>query len=248
MGSTSNQRTFRSVSTAERDDQRAGAEVQTLMDVQDVFENSETDAHQSNPFQVVQRKNRKVNSGDQGSRTSEKNFENNYLKALKTNAVNNQNENSKHSSTSSHAKLKPRDIGTKQQLNSTSSHRLKAARPILPKSVYCVDNISVEITQNDLISFVADQGIHVVSCFKVKPRLTVWQRRNNISPTDHNTFRIFILKQDSSRLLQADIWPSDIPISPWFFKSVVTPSHDDHSSKYNDRRHSYITGDNTSDA
>ena len=134
--------------------------------------NSETDAHQSNPFQVFQRTNCKVNSCDRGGRTSERNFENNYLKALKTNAVNNQNGNSKHSRTSCHAKLKPRAMGTKQQLNLTSSHRLKTARPILHKSVYCVDNVSVEITENDLTSFVTDQGIRVVSCFKVKPRLT----------------------------------------------------------------------------
>ena len=218
MRGTYNQHTSRSVSVAELDDRWTRAEAQTLMDIHDVLEHSQTDAVQSIPFQVVRRKKGKVNSGDRGSRTTERNLENNYLKALKTNAAKNQNDNSIHSRTSSQAKLKPRVIGTKRQLNSTSSHRVKAARPILPKSVYCVDNVSVEIKEKDLTSFVADQGIHVISCFKVKPRLTAQQRRNNISPTYHNTFRIYILKQDSSKLLQADIWPSSISISPWLFK------------------------------
>ena len=60
-------------------------------------------------------------------------------------------------------------------------------------------NVIVEITEIDLTSFVTDQGIRIVPCFKVKPRLTAWQRRNNISPTDHNTFRICILEQDKNR-------------------------------------------------
>ena len=55
-GSTSNQPTSHSVSITELDYQRTRAEAKNFMDVTDVFENSENDADQSNPFQVVQRK------------------------------------------------------------------------------------------------------------------------------------------------------------------------------------------------
>ena len=72
-GSKSNPPTSYSVSVAELDDWRTWAEAQTLIDVQDIFENSETDADQSNPLQIVLWKKCKVYSANRGSRNSKKN-------------------------------------------------------------------------------------------------------------------------------------------------------------------------------
>jgi len=60
--------------------------------------------------------------------------------------------------------------------------------------------------------------VRVISCFKVKPRLTQFQRKNNITPV-HNTFRLCIHRADTKQLLQANKWPSDILISEWFFSN-----------------------------
>lgn len=103
-----------------------------------------------------------------------------------------------------------------------SSH-LAAARQF--KALFCVDNVNISVEINELVEFVSSLGVRVLSCFKVKPRLSMFQRTNGIEPA-HSTFRLCINRGDTKQLLQAHLWPSDILISEWFFSKQVRSSND----------------------
>ena len=92
------------------------------------------------------------------------------------------------------------------------------------KSIFCVDNVNMSCTAEDMISFITAVPIEVVSCFEVKPR-----RRQNDSASSVNrkAFRIGIYS-DVDRFLNADMWPDSITISEWFFKP---PSADTDNSR-----------------
>ena len=53
---------------------------------------------------------------------------------------------------------------------STDVNGLTAAKKIVRKSVFCVDNISPAIDVDKLRGFVSIMNINVISCFEVKPR------------------------------------------------------------------------------
>jgi hypothetical protein len=127
---------------------------------------------------------------------------------------------------------KPLLLGRRQIADrDISSSTFHAAKPF--KSVYCVDNVSKNIDENQLSAFVNSLGVRVVSCHMVKPRLSIKLREylqsNNLEP-DHNTFRLCIYKADNELLLVADKWPTDITISTWFFKETSATAAQGQSS------------------
>ena len=100
---------------------------------------------------------------------------------------------------------------------------IKAAKKIqatsLPaKSVFCVDNLDCSVDIDDLTSFVSSLGVNIVSCYDAKTRRSAQQKRSNFVPDDRKAFRLCIVKNDEPLLLNADLWPSDVTISRWFFK------------------------------
>jgi hypothetical protein len=95
---------------------------------------------------------------------------------------------------------------------STSDATVVAARQL--KAVFRIDNVDCSVDETDLKEFVLHMGVRAISCFKVRPRLTDYQRQHNYS---HNTFRLCINRADTKLLLQANKWPSDIIISRWVF-------------------------------
>jgi hypothetical protein len=95
---------------------------------------------------------------------------------------------------------------------SNGGPNIVAARQL--KAVYRIDNVDCAVDEIELKEFVSRLGVRVISSFKVKPRLSDYQRRHNYL---HNTFRLCINRADSELLLQADKWPSDILISRWSF-------------------------------
>jgi len=99
-----------------------------------------------------------------------------------------------------------------------ASNKLSAAKPLFGKAVFCVDNVSLAVTEKELESYVKSLSVRVISCHKVKPRRTYKQKRDNIYPDDHNTFRLCIYKADSNALLNPEVWPDDIAISTYYFK------------------------------
>jgi hypothetical protein len=113
-----------------------------------------------------------------------------------------------------------------------SASHLVAARQF--KALYCVDNVDECTEVNDLVQFVSGLGVRVISCFKVKPRISFFQRENRIKPA-HSTFRLCINRADTKQLLQASKWPSDILISEWFFSSKKNVVSDKMGNEFVDK-------------
>lgn len=111
-------------------------------------------------------------------------------------------------------------IGKKRidsESNSLVDMKLVAARPYLGKAVFCVDNIATDVSEADLANFVKTMDVSVISCHKVKPRRSAWQRQSGIMPRGRNTFRLCVASEDTGKLLDAERWPEHISISRWFF-------------------------------
>jgi hypothetical protein len=111
-------------------------------------------------------------------------------------------------------------IGKKRIDNSMSSSvnsKLMAAKPYLGKSVFCVDNVATDVSEEDLVGYVTDMNVNVISCYRVKPRRSLWQRQAGITPSGRNTFRLCVAREDIDKLLNAEMWPEHISISSWTF-------------------------------
>ena len=100
---------------------------------------------------------------------------------------------------------------------SLSSIALAAAKPYISKAVYCVDNVATTLSGDDLTRYVIAMGVSVISCHKVRPRRSAWQRQAGITPTDRNTFRLCVAREDVDKLLKAENWPEHISVSSWTF-------------------------------
>jgi len=98
---------------------------------------------------------------------------------------------------------------------------IKAAKPYVGKSVYCIDNVMTTVSEEDVTRFVSKLGITVLSCHRVKPRRSNWQRQQGIEP-DRGTFRLCIPREENDRLLRADAWPAHIAVTPWRFAKKKT--------------------------
>jgi hypothetical protein len=115
---------------------------------------------------------------------------------------------------------RPLVVGTNPLSRPTNSAVLKAAKPIVNKSVYCIDNVYNVSTTDDICRFVSSLSVRVISCFEVKPRQPYLQRRQHIEP-DSKAYRLCIRREDSDKLQTADRWPADITISTWHYKAKV---------------------------
>jgi hypothetical protein len=93
---------------------------------------------------------------------------------------------------------------------------IKAAKPYVGKSVYCIDNLMTTVSEDDVTTFVENLGVTVLSCFRAKPRRSNWQRLHGIEP-ERGTFRLCIPREESDRLLRADAWPAHIAVTAWRF-------------------------------
>jgi hypothetical protein len=90
----------------------------------------------------------------------------------------------------------------------TAGCRIKAsAVPVPKKAVFAVSNLSDDCTDTDITSYLADQGISVVTCFPAKTRFP-----------GRKAFRVCLLAKDAARFLSADIWPENVTLREWHFK------------------------------
>ena len=106
------------------------------------------------------------------------------------------------------------ESGTALLIGKSSTAGISAAKKIINKAVYCIDNLSFDYSVEDVRSFVSSMGIDVISCFEVKPR----RRRNEELVTDRKAFRICICADDRERFLDDSKWPDSVAIFDWFFK------------------------------
>lgn len=100
----------------------------------------------------------------------------------------------------------------------SNDHKLMAARKLIKKAVFCVDNVHPSVSENDIRSFVAGLSVQVVSCFAVKPR----RRRKETGLTeDRKAFRLCIVAEHRDRLLDDTKWPESVVISEWYHVNFV---------------------------
>jgi hypothetical protein len=93
-----------------------------------------------------------------------------------------------------------------------------AAKPLIAKEVFCIDNVDITLNVDDIIQFVKAMDVRVISCYETRPRRTMKERRENEFPADRKAFRLCIVKEDRRNLLVDDNWPTNITVSSWFFK------------------------------
>ena len=91
---------------------------------------------------------------------------------------------------------------------------LAAAKHIVDKAVFCVDNVDPKYEINDIKAFVSGLSVNVFTCFRVEPR----RRRGEVGPiTDRRAFRLCIAAADQDRLLDSRKWPDSVTISEWYY-------------------------------
>jgi len=119
----------------------------------------------------------------------------------------------------------------------TNARGLAAAKHIVDKAVFCIDNVDPSCDVNDIKAFVSDLSVNVLSCFRVAPR----RRRGEIGlTTDRRAFRLCIAVADQDRLLDDSKWPESVTISKWYY---IDPS--DGSRRRTAERRDYSASDAT---
>jgi len=92
---------------------------------------------------------------------------------------------------------------------------IAAADKLVRKAVYCIDNVDVSFSVEDIVQYASNNGITVMSCFEAKPRL----RRSDNCTNDRKAFRLCINNDQRDKLLDSFNWPDSVVVSEWFFKS-----------------------------
>jgi len=91
--------------------------------------------------------------------------------------------------------------------------RFVAAKKIVKKAIFCIDNVDPSSDVNDLCQFVQSMNVKVISCFPAHPR----RRRNETGPVaDRKAFRLCVDDADRDRLLDDSKWPDSVVISEWY--------------------------------
>ena len=118
---------------------------------------------------------------------------------------------------------------------STASSAIVAAERKRKRAVFCIDNVSLNCTAEQLKSFVESMGIELFTCLKAKSR----RRRDEDDATvnKRSAFRVCICADDTKRLLDPRAWPDSITVSEWFFKQQTA------EQDVNDKRRRVDSGD-----
>jgi len=91
---------------------------------------------------------------------------------------------------------------------------LAAAKHIVDKAVFCVDNVDPKYEISDIKAFVSGLSVNVFTCFRVDPR----RHRGEVAPiADRRAFRLCIAAADQDRLLDSRKWPDSVTISEWYY-------------------------------
>jgi len=106
---------------------------------------------------------------------------------------------------------------------SATSQRITAAKQIIKKAVFCIDNLNPSLEVDDLRNFVNSLDVRVLTCFPVQPR----RRRHEAEPVvDRKAFRLCIADEDRIRLLDESKWPDSVVISQWYRLDPVSRKKD----------------------
>lgn len=111
-------------------------------------------------------------------------------------------------------KKKPRKI-TVGTLEGNSA-KINAAKPVLLKSIFHVDNISEKFGPSDIVEHLKSVDIPAVSVFECKS----W-RKPGPDGEGFKAFRLCIERQNADRIMERDTWPKGILVRPWKFKTAT---------------------------
>lgn len=89
----------------------------------------------------------------------------------------------------------------------SSNSKLKAFAELVEKRVFSVANVHNSYTKEDIKGFLTEIGIRVVTVGDAKTKF------------DGKAFRVSIVAEDTDRFTVPDIWPENVIIRPWYFKS-----------------------------
>lgn len=89
----------------------------------------------------------------------------------------------------------------------SKSTQLKASEAELHKSVFCVSNISAEFECRDLVSFLSDSEVNVLTCFDAKTKFE-----------GTKSFRVCVASKDVDKFLNPELWPENVIIRDWVWK------------------------------
>jgi hypothetical protein len=114
---------------------------------------------------------------------------------------------------------------------SINARGLDAANPPIKKSVYCIDNVNPLYSVDDVVNFVSNLHVTVISCFEVKPRRRYSDYGEN--PVPRKAFRLCIHSSDCDLLLDASKWPAHVVIYDYFFKkkNQIISQTNEHGSR-----------------
>lgn len=94
----------------------------------------------------------------------------------------------------------PLIIGKLFATGDNNAHSIVAARHLVQKAIFCIDNVDQSVSVEDIYSFVSSLSVNVLSCFgQTKPR----RRRNNSLNDNHKAFPLCIAKDDRDRFSDA---------------------------------------------
>jgi hypothetical protein len=87
--------------------------------------------------------------------------------------------------------------------------KIKAARELFKKKVFCISNIASDTSCVDLKEWIESFDIVVYNVFEAKTKF-----KNSMA------FRICIREDDSAKFLETDVWAPHVIIREWVFKSM----------------------------
>jgi hypothetical protein len=131
---------------------------------------------------------------------------------------------------------KPVERSTNDNCTNDETLGVIAAAPRFRKSVYCVDNVSKQVTAKDLEAYIKRLQIQVITIHEVQTRLNGRERREGTNPADLNrrAFRVCINREDADKMIDPNNWYNSVAVSAWFFKppkDTENAAESDHDAK-----------------
>jgi hypothetical protein len=90
-----------------------------------------------------------------------------------------------------------------------SDCKVKAAKEIVSKAVFHVDNLDSDCTDTELVNYIQSCGINVLSCFSCKS----WRTDEQVQ-----AFRVCIDRSSTAFMTAENSWPRSVIVRPWKFK------------------------------
>jgi hypothetical protein len=102
-------------------------------------------------------------------------------------------------------------VGRKTIIGNSTDSTLKASKTLrVKKAVYCLNNIDNCYSVNEVRDYISSIGVRILSCFELKPMTQ--------QSSDSKAFRVCILAEDRSRLLDSNHWSVGVTLREWVRK------------------------------